>query len=335
MKRWHALAAMASALALGAAAWLAVQRGTSTDAPQAGSSFVPGLADRADEVAVIEAMRGNSTVRLERQADGSWIVVTSDGYPAMTEWVRGLVQSLGTLVLDEPMTTRPERHGELGLAWPDPTGRSRRVRLLGAAPSAPPLCDAVLGDERAQPDAVFVRVFDQPETWRARGRLQWPGDALSWMNRSLLALPDDQARAVEMNGARLEAPQAGTGQGGPPPPWTLVREPSSTWTAAQRTLAAGSLGRFLERLEFDGVRRGSPNFAPDASQSPRFETAHGTITLGVASDATGTWFTVTVDEGATGEVAELGKTAAGWEYRMPDWKASTLQRLRGEAHSAP
>ncbi|MBL9140421.1 MAG: DUF4340 domain-containing protein, partial [Phycisphaerae bacterium] len=200
MKSRNVAAMLLAAGALAIGAYIAL-RGGDSDAPAAaGAPFVPGLAQRADSITAVEVMRGNATVRLDRQSDGSWALTSNDGYPAQTELVRGLVVSLGSLTLDEAMTTKVAQHGDLGLAWLDAPGRSRRVRLLPAEPGASPVCDVVLGDERAQPDTVFVRTFDQPQTWRARGRVQLPGDALSWVDRSLLALPDGDVASATIRG---------------------------------------------------------------------------------------------------------------------------------------
>lgn len=352
MRRGQALALACIAAALAAGAFVLLRGTQTSNVAVAGAPFVPALADRAESIGAVEAMRGNATVRLDRQADGSWVVTSNDGYPALTELVRGLVVSLGSLTLDEPMTAKPEKHGELALAWPDQTGRARRVRLLSREAGAEPLCDVVLGDERAQPDTVFVRVFDQPQCWRARGRLQLPGDALSWVDRSLLALPDEEVTSATLQGLTLTRPDGPGATGAAPPRWIPTAEAGSAWTDAQLQAAQTTLGQFLGRLEFDGVRRARVDATPEPRYSPSFQAKGASISLAGHRETDGVWFRLNVAprDGASAEppaskplhggtevpdYAALAARVAGWEYRMPAWKADSLDRMATPGPPSP
>ncbi len=340
MKRGPALVLVVCAAALATVAVL-VMRGGSVPV-QAGQPFVPGLTDRANEIGAVEVLRANATIRLERSPDGAWSIVTSDGYPVHTELVRALIVSLGSLELHEPMTTKPERHGELGLAWPDAQGRARRVRLLPAQPGGAAIADVVLGEERAQPDTVFVRTFDKPETWRARGRVQLPGEALGWIDRSLLTLPDTELISASLRGLTLTRPTDAAISSGPPPAWSPTVAPGSTWNPQQIQSAQTGLAPFLQRLEFEGVRKIRAQAQAEPQYSPVFETQGATVKVHGHKESDGVWFSVEVlprpgvpvaDQSNAGrgdpfvpDYSALAQQVAGWEYRMPHWKVDALER---------
>ena len=189
MNRKMAIGVAAGAVGLVGVAFVLSSRRDMTPERERGSALLPGLEAKAPEIGAVEVLRGNATVRLERQPDDRWTLVTNDGYPARAELVRALLVSVAGLTVDDRMTAKKERHGELGLAWPDDSGTSRLVRFLGKAPGAAPVAEVVLGEERFAPDAVFARLPAQDQTWRTLGRVQVPADALAWIDRTLLSLP--------------------------------------------------------------------------------------------------------------------------------------------------
>jgi hypothetical protein len=348
MKRGPALLFVFSAGVLATVAILMMRGGS---APvHAGQSFVPGLADRASTIGAVEVLRANATIRLERSPDGAWSITTNDGYPVHTELVRALIVSLGSLELHEPMTTKPDRHGELGLAWPDALGRARRVRLLPAQPGGAAIADVVLGEERAQPDTIFVRTFDQPETWRARGRVQLPGDALGWIDRSLLALPDAELISASIRGLTLTRPAEAPAAGGPPPAWSSAVAPDATWSESQIQSAQTGLAPFLQRLELEGVRRIRAQALPEPLYSPVFEAQGATIRVNGHKESDGVWFSLEVlprpgvpvaDQSNSGrgdpfvpDYTALAQRVDGWEFRMPSWKAEALERTASASASS-
>ena len=351
MTRGRIIGIVLGAAALVATASLLVARRGATTERAAGAPFLAGLEARAGEIAAVEVLRGNATVRLERAGDGSWTVASSDGYPARGELVRALLVSLAGLTVEDRMTAKKERHGELGLAWPDPEGKARLVRFLSAGPGAAPVGELVVGEERFSPDAVFVRLPGQDQTWRTRGRVQVPADALAWLDRTLFALPAGETVEARLDGITLRAPEAVTeAPAAPPSAWTATVEDAEVphWTEAQRESARTGLPSFLDRLELDGVRRARADAAKEPRWSPYFETRSATVMLRGHREADGTWFTVEVTPKPGAAAAEppkregdpyvpdwgkLATSLAGWEFRMPAWKADTLARMRAPAET--
>ena len=348
MKRANAILAVAGAGVLVAAAWfLASGQGPAGERTR-GSAVLPDLEKRAGEVASIEIARGSATVRLENRKDVGWSIATSDGYPARTELVRALVASLGGLAIEDKMTAKPERHKELALAWPDAEGRARLVRFLPTeAPGAQPVAELVVGEERFSPDAVFVRLPGQDQTWRARGRVQIPDDAMGWMDRSLLVLPSDETLSVEFDGLVLSRPTDATpaADAAARRPWEAKIDEAerARWTDAQQESAKLGLPSFLERLEFEAVRRARGDVAKEPKWTAVFDLKTGTLTLAGHEEPEGVWFTLTAfpkpdapkaaPPGQEGDPyvpdwSAFAARTAGWEYRVPAWRADTLRRMR-------
>ena len=347
MKRGPTFILLSLAVLLAVAAWKLLMP-HAADQPAAGATWLPDLAGKAESVAAVECLRGNATVRVERSANGAWVLASNEGYPVDSGLVKGLVVSLAALRADEPMTAKTERHAALGLAWPDTDNRARRVRLLPADPASPPVADIILGEERA-PDFIFVRVFDQPQTWRARGRVQLPDNALAWLDRSLLALPEGEAQRATLRGLTL-ARGASASVDGPPPAWTPVARPDAGWPPAQVQAAQLGLPSLARRLEFEGVRRARAGNAAEPAYSPVFEARGATIAVAGHRESDGVWVQLTItpkpdapapaainpNDSPIPDYATLAARVNGWEYRLPDWIAQTLDRMNAAAQpSAP
>ncbi len=338
--------------ALVAAAWFMVQGRGAVPERGRGEPVLPDLEAKAAQVGAVEVLRGNSTMQLERTPDG-WVLASNDGYPARTELVRALVASLAALTLDERMTAKPERHAELGLAWPDEAGDSRLVRFLSAEPGAGPVAEIVIGEERFSPDSVFVRSPGEAQTWRARGRIQVPFEATAWLDRTLLSLPTDETQSVQFDGITVSRPAAT--EGAEPAwrtPWdsTVADEEKERWSEAQVEAARTTLPTFLERLEFEGVRRARADAAKEPAWTASFRTMGATVTLRGHREGEETWFTLDAlpVPGASARPAEregdpfvpdweaFNARHSGWEYRLPAWKTDALRRMRdAEPTAAP
>ena len=345
--------AVAAAALVGAAAWLSRSRDMTPERAR-GSAMLPNLESRAGEVGAVELLRGNATVRLDRTADGGWALAGNDGYPARGELVRAMLVSIAGLAVDDRMTAKRGRHGELGLAWPDAEGKARLVRFLPRNPGEPPVAEIVLGEERFAPDSVFVRLPAEDQTWRALGRVQVPADALAWLDRGMVTLPAGETTKVAFDGITVSLP-ASDGEprpGAPRPAWTAAvsDEERANWSEEQVESARLGLPSYLERLEFDGVRRARPDAAKDPKWTLDFETKSASVSIRGHEEADGVWFTASAlpRPGFTAppppkydgdphvpDWARLDASWGGWEFKLPQWKADTLRRMRAAAEASP
>jgi len=348
-------------------AYLALSKGGSKSSEIArGEPFLPQVAEVAPKVVRIELERGGAgeTTRRELRKEGDgWILVTSDGYPVRFEEVKGLVAGLTSLKIDDRMTAKKERHGELGLAWtaetPDSSGRGARVRLYTSNPdsaeagSAAPVVDVVLGEERANPRAQFVRRFSEDQCWRVLGSVLVDIDPRRWVEAELLAIPDGEVRGVTFNGLTLVGTEGADGRvtyaaaENATPLAALATESGTVqWTDARKEVATRTLPNWLSRLELDDVRRAKGG-APDPTLSATFDMVRGTLKVNAvrdASDPSAVWisFEAAPKEGAPSadeinakkkypgdpyipDWKAFAAKHAGWEYELPGWKLNALE----------
>ena len=344
-------------------AYLALSKGGSKSSEIArGEPFLPQVAEVAPKVVRIELERGGAgeTTRRELRKEGDgWILVTSDGYPVRFEEVKGLVAGLTSLKIDDRMTAKKERHGELGLAWtaetPDSSGRGARVRLYDDSTDtgAAPVVDVVLGEERANPRAQFVRRFSEDQCWRVLGSVLVDIDPRRWVEAELLAIPDGEVRGVTFNGLTLVGTEGADGRvtyaaaENATPLAALTTESGTVqWTDARKEVATRTLPNWLSRLELDDVRRAKGG-APDPALSATFDMVRGTLKVNAvrdASDPSAVWisFEAAPKEGAPSadeinakkkypgdpyipDWKAFAAKHAGWEYKLPGWKLNALE----------
>ncbi|MBU3727786.1 MAG: DUF4340 domain-containing protein [Phycisphaerales bacterium] len=136
------------------------------------------LAPMAERINVLVVESSEGTTRLEKR-DGTWVVATRDGFPAQTESVVGALRGLAGLRKSQKLTAKPERHGDLGLAWPDSTGEAKLVSVY--AGDEKPVAQVVVGRGVFQPDGVYARLLSEPQTWRCAGSMTVAATAQTWL----------------------------------------------------------------------------------------------------------------------------------------------------------
>jgi hypothetical protein len=335
-----------------AGAFLAISRMSTDSTLERGGAFVPEVAEKSAEIARIELERGGKSIRLAKDGD-TWKVASSDSYPARFEEVKGLVAGIAALRADDKMTAKKERHAELGLAWPDETGRGARVRLYGAGEA--PLADLVLGEERANPRSQFVRRGAEDQCWRVLGSVLVDIEPRRWVEAEILSIPEGEVRSVVLDGLEIRAVEGTGGAVGDTAnrtqyealaPAALAPAGSTEWTEARRTIAARTMPSWLARLELDDVRRAKGG-AADPAISPSFDMVRGTLKVNAVREGDAVWisFEARAKDGAPSAAdinakkkypgdpfvpdwSEFAAKHAGWEYRLPAWKLSSLEEAR-------
>jgi hypothetical protein len=350
MKPTTTILVLAVAAASVGGAYLALSRGARDGGPASGVAFVESLGARADAIDRIVVERGDGRVELAKTDEG-WILATSDGYPARFEEIKGLVAGIAALETEQRMTALPARHAELGLAWPDAEGRAARVALrAGDAVVA----DLVLGAERANPRSQFVRRAAEDQCWRVLGSVVVDLDTRRLVEAELLALPEGEVESVELAGLAIGASSDAAGRRAFPVPDAPPPTPADTgdafeWTEARRAAAARLLPGWLARLELDEVRRatGAP---ADPLLSPTFDMVRGTLRVRGVREGDDVWISFEAEprEGAPSadeinarrkypgdpfvpDWAAFAARHAGWEYRLPRWKATAFDEIAGAA----
>ena len=215
----------------------------------------------------------------------------------------------------------------------------------GAAPEV----DVVLGEERANPRAQFVRRFSEDQCWRVLGSVLVDIEPRRWVEAELLSIPDGEVRGVTFNGLTLVGTEGADGRVtyaavDPASPLAAPGTPTDfVWTDARKEVAIRTLPNWLARLELDDVRR-QKVATPDPVLSASFDMVRGTLKVNAVRDGDSVWisFEAAPKEGAPSadeinakkkypgdpyipDWKAFAAKHAGWEYKLPAWKLTSLE----------
>lgn len=281
-----AVVVVGAAVLVGAAGFLLTRR--PAEAPEARGAFLPNLKANIGKVARVELHRGDESIELARSGD-DWVLASSGGYPAKVDGVRAVTAGLAGLEIDEALTAKRERHGELGLAWPDAKKQAALVRLLDAGGAA--LDEVVLGEERFTPASRYVRRLSEDQTYRCRGNVAVDTTVRSYVDTEVLSLKTDDIESIAYEALVLSPNEDKT--------WKAEFGPSpvdeSTWTEEQRKAASTTLPQWASRIDFDDVRRrdrAGATWTPDPAYGITYFAKTATISVEGMKDGTAVWLRV-------------------------------------------
>jgi hypothetical protein len=161
-----------------------------TRAPPGERAF-PALAARLGDVVSIGLVRQG--MRLDFVRVGKrWLVAEKGNYPAAAHKLRRIALALADLTLVERKTREAKLYPRLDVADPG-AGTSTLVTLKDR--SGATLAALIVGKERTDRlgegvDGVYVRRPGHPQSWLAAGSLDLSGDAASWLERTILDIPE-------------------------------------------------------------------------------------------------------------------------------------------------
>jgi hypothetical protein len=166
-----------------------------------------------------------------------------------------------------------------------------------------------------------------------------------WTDAELLAIPDGEVRGVKFNGLQIVGEEGAEGRLGYKVVESspMVAPTEFDWTPTRRSVAIRTIPTWLSRLELDDVRK-SKGGAPDAAISPEFDMVRGTLKVNAVREGDAVWisFEAAPKEGAPSAAEinakkkypgdpyvpdwkEFAAKHAGWEYKLPAWKLSSLE----------
>ncbi len=290
---------------------------------------VVDLADRASKIRRIELETGKEHAIAERGPAG-WTLASRSGFPANESALQGIVRGLIALQKSQRMTAMPARHGELGLAWPDPKGETRLVRIY-AEGSDVPAAELLIGRQAQSPTGVFIRMVDDPQAWRCTGALQLGSEGGGWIAGPVSEIGADALKSVECEGIRLVPTNGQWGvEGAPPEPTSPDAPPGDPKSAAMR----GTLPYLLSGLQPEDVRRET---ADDAARAPaitatiRVDEGH-TVVARLWQEGDDVWVALALGQCEGPSNATLDEQApkwSGWVFKLPSWRSGQYKALFG------
>lgn len=321
------------------------------DTSTGGSLLFPEL--KADinsitRVSVTRAGEDEATV-ISREAD-SWVVTSRDDYAADIGILRELLLALADAKLVERKTSNPDLHSELGLRDPAVEGSKGILLELQGAASEYRL---IIGNA-AQGGYRYARIADDPQSWLIDRNPRMPESPGDWLLDNIIDLKSAQVRSVTI--AHPDGEEIHISKESPDATDFGVLNVPDGRELSYATVANGIAGA-LNALTLDDVRKAN-EVAADAVtttfdtfggvrvivntlqaddenwislRAEAAEQAPAADTEGEAGNETAQEDEATDEaEEASGEGVEspdaINARVAGWQYKIPDYKANQLTR---------
>jgi len=320
----------ATAISVGAAGYAVVtesQRSAPATAP-AGPLFAE-LLSRANDVQTVTVESAGETVTIVRR-DAGWVLTEKDAYPVPADKVRKLVAGLAELRLLEAKTDAPERLARLEVEDVAAEGaKSKQVTLSGA--DGKPLAALILGKQNYTFDlnglhGVYVRKPGEPQAWLAQGAVDLPATAIEWIDRTVVDVASDKIRRLHFAPTAAEAltvskaDAAATAFSLEPLPEGRSADPDAVQRLTQ-AFAAVMLDDVRADKDTDGALKAG------TVEAATFDGL--TLSAELLALGGGTWLRLTAaaaeGSAAADEAKAINDRAAGWLYKLPQYKAGLLQ----------
>lgn len=292
-----------------------------------GQPLASDLRSRINTAAAIEIVQGDKKLTLERNGD-QWKLKERAGYPASAEKARALVLQLSSADMVEPKTASKDRYSLLDLQDPaSKDAKSRGVKVLDD--KGKPLADVIIG--KSKPEAFgsgragfYVRKAGDAQTWLAVGDPKATVEVKDWVQTGIFSTVSDKI-------TRLTIAHPGEGP--------LVIE-KGTEKDQKFKLAAMPDGKKLKQgvtvdqipqgfssIDLEDVRKLEATPAGDKVGVLTLESEGGLkVTFRLNKDGDANWLSLSAaSEGdAKKQADEINAKAAGWEFKIPGWKADII-----------
>ncbi|MBC8339674.1 MAG: DUF4340 domain-containing protein [Rhodospirillales bacterium] len=310
----------------------------------AGDAAIPGLLQKANDVAAMSIEHAGGTITLSNGEDG-WTVKEQHGYAARTIKVKRSILGLAQLILKEPKTRLKKKFAKLELRDTSAQGaQSKRVRLYDKAGQL--IGDIIVGKGRpglagTTGGGLYIRNPGEDQTWLAAGQAQGSVDlskkVIDWLERKIVHVDSQRVKRAVLkhpDGETLEVVKA-------------TKEESlfalNDIPADKKLISAmepTTIGKALSNLVLDDVKKEADTKPFDAAKTitAEFFTFDGlTVRVRLTERDGGSWIKLDAS-GDHADAKAISKRTRGWVYRIADYTASTFTRRMNdlvEAKAAP
>jgi Domain of unknown function (DUF4340) len=302
------------------AIWLSSRRHLER-ATLTGDLVLPRLAQSVNTVTEVDLRRGDGTRATLRNASVGWVVGERD-WAAEPGKVRKLLLDLSALNVVEEKTRQAANYPQLGVEdVSSPKATGTQIDVI-----APGRTFALIVGKTSSGKSGFVRVAGTAPTLLAAPLLTPDADPKSWLERSLIDLPQTRIRQLDEKPA--DGPSfSATREKKEQPDFTVAPIPKGRLLTSAG--AADSIAASLSALTLEDVQKAA---APAGAKPSRavFRTFDG-LELELAGRKDGTRSLITLAARSTAKDAEaeaqaLNKRLAGWEFEIPDYKYGAIFR---------
>jgi hypothetical protein len=299
-----------------------------TSGSQAGSDerAVPALAARLGDVASVEIQRAGLDLTFVRDGD-NWVTVQKSNYPADAAKVRRAVLALADMNLVEPKTREPALYPRLQVEDP---GKGKSTLVTIKDKSGSDLARLIIGkhsyDRLGQGnDGVYLRKPGDPQSWLARGALDFTDETPTWLARHIVDIPDSRIAVVALtqpDGAALTLSRANAQA-----KFALANPPKDAKYKSDTALGEPAMA--LETLDLDDVQPAAKLPVPNKGVTTASYTTFDGLTVTVKSFRHDNKDWVVLAATGTGKAADEAKKLDGrvghWVYAIPSYKAKMIE----------
>ena len=316
----HHLRILAGAAAALIMIMIATQYGR-RDAVTENELLFPALRGKVNDASTLTltGAGGENTTVIRKTAAG-WVVESRDDYPADVGKLRELLLQLADAKTIERKTSNPDLYGQLGVADPAvDDGKGTRLQIGGAGMDV----DIVIGNA-AQSGSRYVRKFADAQSWLIDKDATIPDSAMDWLVKDIVDMNSTDVRAVAITHADGEEIRISR-ESADVTDFSVADIPDGR-ELSYATVANGIAGA-LAALKLDDVRKGDA-FEGDVVTAT-FETFDGTrVVVLTNKEDDESWISLAAssDEDAGGSTQSINERAAGWQFRIADYKANQLTR---------
>ncbi|HEY3909769.1 MAG TPA: DUF4340 domain-containing protein [Stellaceae bacterium] len=297
---------------------------------------LPGLANKLGEVASVAVRRSGLDLTFVRDGN-NWLVAQKGDYPAASAKIRRIVLALADVTLVEPKTREPALYPRLQVEDPG-KGKSTLVTLRDK--SAAVLARLIVGKQSYDRlgegnNGVYVRRPGDPQSWLARGSLDFSDEMANWLDRQIVDIPDKRVAKVSLtqpDGSTLILARAA-----PDAKFAVVGAPANA--KYKDDTALGEPAMALETLDLDDVAPATKLPVPNKSATVASFTCFDGLTVKVDLFQHDNKNWVALKAGGSGKAAAEAKKIDGrvsrWVYAIPSYKAKMMQTRLADLLAAP
>ncbi len=163
--------------------------------------FFPELKQRIEDVSHIQIKSFDDTINLARM-NNTWGIEEFDGYPALPDKVKSTVLGTADLKLNAPKTALERLYPRLGVEGPIADESTSKLLTLKDA-TEQTIVEVIVGKPRRSSAAqstpgLYVRIPDEEQSYLVDGVLELSAKKTDWIERSLLDIPADAIKRVQV-----------------------------------------------------------------------------------------------------------------------------------------
>ncbi len=327
MQRRNLIVLMIAAAAMVVLAGLALALGNRRiDRASSDQRALPALAARLGDVASVEIRRSGLDLTFARDGE-NWLVAQKSGYPADSAKIRRIVLALADMTLVEPKTSKPELYARLQVEDP---GKGKSTLVTVKDKSGADIAALVVGKHAYDRlgegnDGVYVRKPGDPQSWLARGALDFSDDTPNWLARRIVDIPDSRIAKVSL--AQPDGSALTLSRAKPDAKFALENPPKDAKYKSDTVLSEPAMA--LETLDLDDVRPAAKLAVPDKGVTTASYTTFDGLTVAVKLFPHDNKSWVAVAAAGSGKAVDEAKKLDGrvsrWVYAIPSYKAKMMQ----------